>query len=536
MEPLVAGQLGKSLSCVGQRVAAAHVGQHQDDVWILPADLPDLGDIGRTGEASGLRDVERHPGPPPIEQLQLMGREEVEDARFEVPVPRRRVVADECIVHLYAERVGQVQLARHALGRPLRPDHGQAIPPALGARLLEARVAPLDVEVQEGEPECQAGDLAPGNTIRWQRSASAAPIGSATSLTQYWRRRSSVISSTRKRGSLTWVWASKTRGGTQDSKCRCQNARSTSVYCQTWQSGIGSIKAALRGIVPASGRRRRRSRRARRCGSPARTPPSVWPGRPPARPSPGQGLRRPGADGRLIDGRDEEAGHVGDHLRRDAAGGRAAAEQQPVDRIWAVGEPADVPRQLAREPLDSRAEQVKGPVGQSDPGDPAPVLSPGTDRRSVAAPASPTRCGQKTSPSLPGRTASSAGPSPRAKAAGPRNCAAHWIAEPPLTMESNCPKSPGTGCGQTIACRVTGVPRRVRWATMAQAVPAPEREVPLADRARRRARPRTGRGWPGKRGFRPAAPWPRPRRRGAFPREDRPATARAMPVQRMPRR
>ena len=69
-----------------QRIATAKVGNHQHDVRVLPANLPDLRDVGRMPEPVGLRHVQRYPGTAIVEQFKLVMRQKIEDAGFQILV------------------------------------------------------------------------------------------------------------------------------------------------------------------------------------------------------------------------------------------------------------------------------------------------------------------------------------------------------------------------------------------------------------------------------------------------------------------
>ena len=85
---------------------------------------------------------------PLVEHFELVVGKEIEDARLKVLVAAGRIVADQGVVHLHAQHARLVQFLRHALGRPLRPHHGQPIPAPPHAFGLEAGVLALDVEIQ----------------------------------------------------------------------------------------------------------------------------------------------------------------------------------------------------------------------------------------------------------------------------------------------------------------------------------------------------------------------------------------------------
>ena len=304
-------------------------------------------------------------------------------------------------------------------------DHGQAIPAAADALGLQTGVARLDVVIQARAcPKHRHENSRPGKTISWHRWASAAPIGSMTSLTQYCRRFSSrqaleaeprlvdvgvgvedpprqprlqvllpegaihvgvvpdVVQGNRFIRRLPGAMASeqvmlaRDRSGDRllpatGATCvnrlarNCEKLSSTARYAGTSRPSTRRDSAGAR---PAS-----ELRPAAASGSDQRA---------------GEHRRPKALTSDDLDARHRQAGHVGDDLRRDAAGGRAAAHRQAAAtaKPAAVSKP-QMPRQLAGQALDHRAEQVAGPWAKVMPSSRPPARNGG----SASAPASKQR-------------------------------------------------------------------------------------------------------------------------------------------------
>ena len=185
---------------MGQRVAPAQVGDDQHHVRISPANLLNLGDDCRDGPAG--RPSARAASPTPGARSRVPTDGAAESRKCSLP-DICRASSDRCrsgsSTTLTPSTSRPVQFPGNALGRPLRQRDRQAIPARVG------RIRPADWRCS---PRCRiraTGRRKPGSEnsgretrAAWQRSASAAPIGSATSLTQYCRRFSSLIGSRRK--------------------------------------------------------------------------------------------------------------------------------------------------------------------------------------------------------------------------------------------------------------------------------------------------------------------------------------------------
>ena len=144
-------------------------------------------------EPVGLRHVQRHPCAALVEHFELMVREEIENARFEILVAAGR------------------DRGRSGRSTPSRPRlaAGPILRPARSAdhcgRTTASRYQPRRTH-SSADSRCRPRCRIPATACRsqgtkpcgretpisWQRWASAAPIGSITSLTQYCRRFSSL--------------------------------------------------------------------------------------------------------------------------------------------------------------------------------------------------------------------------------------------------------------------------------------------------------------------------------------------------------
>ena len=120
-----------------------------------------------------------------------------------------------------------------------------------------------------------------------------------------------------------------------------------------------------------------------------------------------------GADIRRRDATDGQARDVGDDLGGVAAGGRAAAHDEAIDRKAGADKQMDVPEEFARQPLDHCPEEVVATVGQGDPGQAASRAA-----RTVGFRTAGQERPEKRSPSHPGGTASIALSTSSAAAAG----------------------------------------------------------------------------------------------------------------------
>ena len=137
---------------------------------------------------------------------------------------------------------------------------------------------------------------------------------------------------------------------------------------------------------------------------------------------------------KVFDTRYGQCGDVGDDLRREAACGGAAAHRQSRYGNSRLAQQPEMPRQFASQALQHRAEQVTGPVVERDAENPAAC------REGFVGVGGGESSGQKYSPSLPGGTSAnhwstfSAAALPR-----PIKVRTHWIAEPPLRIDSIWP-------------------------------------------------------------------------------------------------